>query len=600
MHAPDPPTREIHCCSLGYCLHCINDFCKKTVLLRYIFRYKFVFVLIFFSGTAAFAQTFPEKNYPQNYFQWPVGAAIGLAANFGELRPNHWHMGLDCRTDQTENRSIYAAAEGYIAKVKIEPYGFGRCIYINHPNGLTTLYAHLNAFEPDLEKYITQQQYNLEKWKIFIDIPAGLFSVKKGDYIAASGNTGGSQGPHLHFEIRDTKSDKCLNPLLFGFPLQDNISPDILRLAVYDRTISTYSQTPKIYPLRKINGVYQPAIGRIIAPSDKVSFAITAYDRYTGSTNQNGIYAAAVFDNGTRISSFELDSISYDETRFMNAHVDHPLRARGGSWVQHISPLPGYNNGIYKTDDSKGIVSLNDAEHSIKIIVADANGNNSFLNFTMAPSVNNIARTETTGPQKFIPRYVNIYDDNFVKFWLPEIALYDTVNFAVKEIPSADGKNIYQLHNATIPVHPYFKVNIRDNPSIADTGKVVIKRFYGSKTDFKKAAYKNGFYSASFREFGNFQLVIDNTPPSVVPVGFRDGMNTAGLRRILFAVKDNTEEIDNFTALLDGKWLRFSNDKARNFIYVFDEYCPPGRHELLITVTDQVGNKTERKYNFTR
>ena len=564
------------------------------------FRTSFLVLLIFLAASPLHAQTFSEKNYPQNYFQWPVGAAIGLAANFGELRPNHWHMGLDCRTDQTENRPIYAAADGYIAKVKIEPYGFGRCIYINHPNGLTTLYAHLNAFEPVIEKYITQQQYNLEKWKIFIDIPANLFPIKKGDYIAASGNTGGSQGPHLHFEIRDTKSDKCLNPLLFGFPLQDNIAPDILRLAVYDRTISTYSQTPKIYPLRKVNGVYEPAGGRIIAPADNVSFAITAYDRYTGSTNQNGIYAAAVFDNDTRISSFELDSISYDETRYMNAHVDHQLRARGGSWVQHLSPLPGYNAGIYKTDANNGVVSMNDTAHTIKIIVADANGNNSSVNFTLAAPVIKIPRSDATGPQKFIPGYVNIFDNNFVKFWLPENALYDTVHFVVKETPSADGKNIYQLHNAAVPVHPYFKVNIRDNPVIADTGRVVIKRFYGSKTDFKKAVYKNGFYSASFREFGNFQLVTDNAPPSVVPVGFRDGMNTSGLRRILFAVKDNTEEIENFTGLLDGKWLRFSNDKARNFIYVFDEHCPPGQHELKITVTDQVGNKTERTYNFTR
>ncbi len=567
---------------------------------RYIFRHTVLLGIILFAASTAFAQTFPEKNYPQNYFQWPVGAAIGLAANFGELRPNHWHMGLDCRTDQTENRPIYAAADGYVAKIKIEPYGFGRCLYINHPNGLTTLYAHLNAFEPAIEKYITEQQYKLQQWKVFIDVPANLLPVKKGAYIAASGNTGGSQGPHLHFEIRDTKSDKCLNPLLFGFPLQDNIAPDILRLAVYDRTISTYSQTPKIYPLRKVNGMYQPIGGRIIAPSEKVSFAITAYDRYTGSTNQNGIYAAAVFDNDIRISSFELDSISYDETRYMNAHVDHQLRARGGSWVQHLSPLPGYNAGIYKTDNSKGIVSMHDTAHAIKIIVADADGNNSSVNFTLAPPVIKIPRSDPAGPQKFLPGFVNIYDDNFVKFWLPENALYDTVNFIVKELPSADGKNIYQLHNAAIPVHPYFKVNILDNPAIADTGKVVIKRFYGSKTDFKKADYKNGFYSASFREFGNFQLVIDNIPPSVVPIGFRDGMNAASLRRILFAVKDNTEEIENFTALLDGKWLRFSNDKARNFIYVFDEHCPPGTHELKITVTDQVGNKTERVYNFTR
>ena len=162
------------------------------------------FSMLFNSVTA---QVFPEKNYPQHYFQWPVIAKHALAANFGELRPNHYHMGLDCKTDQKENVTVVAAADGYITKVKIEPYGFGRCIYINHPNGFTTLYAHLNDFYPALEKYITEQQYKLQSWKVFIDIPADLFTVKKGQFIAYSGNTGGSQGPHTHFEIRNTETE---------------------------------------------------------------------------------------------------------------------------------------------------------------------------------------------------------------------------------------------------------------------------------------------------------------------------------------------------------------------------------------------------------
>ena len=564
------------------------------------FRTTFVALLIFLTPFTLYAQLFPAKNYPQQYFQWPVGAAIGLAANFGELRPNHFHMGLDCRTDQHENAPVYAAAEGYVAKVKIEPFGFGRCIYVNHPNGLTTLYAHLNAFEPALEKYVTQQQYNQQKWNVFIDIPANLFRVKQGDYIAASGNTGGSQGPHLHFEIRETKTDKCLNPLLFGFNIQDNISPDIIRLAVYDRTLSTYDQVPKFYPLRKVNGVYIPTAGKIIAPSDKVSFAITAYDRYTGSTNQNGIYGAALFDDDKRISSFEMDRISYDETRYLNAHIDHKLRGSGGPFVQHLSPLPVYENGIYKTDNSKGIITLGGTSHAVKIIVADANGNQSALNFIMEAPINIPVHKEINATQKFIPNYVNVFDNNFVRFYLPENAIYDTVNFIYKELPSADGKNIYQLHNATIPVHPYFRVNIRENLSVADSSKMVMKRFYGSKNDFKKAVYRNGFYSGSFREFGNFQLMVDNIPPSVLPVGFRDGMNAAGLNRIVFAAKDNTEELESFVALLDGKWLRFSNDKGRSFVYTFDEHCPPGPHVLKIIATDQVGNKTEKTYNFIR
>jgi murein DD-endopeptidase MepM/ murein hydrolase activator NlpD len=565
--------------------------------------FKFVLLFVFCSFSCiSNAQIFTPKNYPQHYFAWPVGAnEIGIVANFGELRPNHYHMGLDCRTDHHENVPVYASADGYIAKVKIEPYGFGRCIYINHPNGLTTVYAHLNAFEPAVEKYITDQQYRLQEWHVFLNIPANMFTIKQGDFIAYSGNTGGSQGAHTHFEIRDTKSDKCLNLLMFGLPIPDNVPPEIIRLAVYDRTKSTYEQTPKLYSLKKANGVYTVVGGKIIAPSNKVSFALTMQDKTNGSSNPNGVYAAAVYDNEKQISRFEIDSISYSETRYFNAHIDFNLRSNGGPWLQHLSPLPGYENYIYKTDKRKGIVAIADSEaHTIKIIVADANGNQSTVNFELKAPTSNAERKEIIATQKFIPNYINVFENNNVHFYLPENALYDTVYFVYKEIPSADGKNIYQLHNATIPVHCMYPISIRENFAIEDTGKIVMERFYGSKKDFAKAYYKKGFYTASFREFGNFQLMVDREPPTIVPIGFRDGMNAAGLKRILFKVKDNTEEITNFVALLDGKWLRFSNDKGINFIYNFDDRCELGEHELKISATDQVGNTSERIYRFTR
>jgi murein DD-endopeptidase MepM/ murein hydrolase activator NlpD len=197
------------------------------------------------------AQKILNNTYPQNYFEWPVKTTVGIVANFGELRPNHYHMGLDCRTDGRVNVPIVAAADGYIAKIHVDPTGFGRTLYINHPNGLTTLYAHLNTLNPALEKYLIEQQYLQKKWKVDVIVPAGLFAIKKGEFIAYSGNTGGSQGPHLHFEIRDTKSENVLNPLLFGLPIEDNVPPEIFRIAVYDSRVSVYEQAPKIYIIKK-------------------------------------------------------------------------------------------------------------------------------------------------------------------------------------------------------------------------------------------------------------------------------------------------------------------------------------------------------------
>ncbi|HJY21390.1 MAG TPA: M23 family metallopeptidase, partial [Hanamia sp.] len=307
----------------------------------------FLFFIFLFFSLSMCAQVLPAKNYPKGYFIYPVDARIGLAANFGELRSNHYHMGLDCRTNQVENRPVKAAADGYIARVSVAPFGFGQAIYINHPNGLTTLYGHLNKFYPELEKYVTQKQYELESWQVSLDIPAGLFPVKKGQFIANSGNTGGSQGPHVHFEIRDTKTDKVLNPLLFGFPIPDNVPPTLLRLYMYDRCKSTYSQSPQLIGIQKVNGKYTTAQNVISVHTDKISFGISANDKQSGSSNPNGIYEAVIYMDGLPLSGFQLDSISYDETRYLNAHIDYKTRAAGGPYIEHLSRLPGYPEGVY-------------------------------------------------------------------------------------------------------------------------------------------------------------------------------------------------------------------------------------------------------------
>ena len=550
------------------------------------------------------AQIFPSKKYTQNYFSWPVAATKALVANFGELRPNHYHMGLDCRTGQKQNLPVVAAASGYIAKVKIEPYGFGRAIYINHPNGLTTLYAHLNNFMPGLEKYVKEQQYKLKSWKVFLDIPANLFPVTKGMFIAYSGNTGGSQGPHVHFEIRDTKTDKVLNPSLFGMPIPDNVAPDILRLAVYDRCISTYEQSPQFYTLKKVNGTYITSPALIITNTDKVSFGITAFDRYSASNNRNGIYEAVLYEDESPVIGFQLDSISYDETRYLNAHIDYKLKSSGGPYVQHLSRLAGYNNSIYKSVNGDGVIAIeDDSVHKIKIEVKDANGNTSLLKFDVkrGPGVAEKIKNETLpffNTTFFHPGFINLFENDNISFYLPENALYDSVRFRYNEIIPKEGYTIYQLHNTTVPVQVYFPIKIKTLSLLPD--KMVMHRFANNKNDFAKAEFENGWYKASFREFGNFQLMVDTLPPKIVSIGVRDGMNAAKLNRLAFVITDNTEEIKNFTATLDGNWLRFSNDKGKTFIYNFDEQCTPGEHELKIIAEDQVGNVSERVYHFTR
>src|ERR1700743_1756400 len=232
--------------------------------MRYLFSAALVLCSLY--GNCQLSAT---ADYPRNYFRDPLATPLSPAPNFGELRPNHYHMGLDIRTQHRENLPVFAAADGYIARVEIEPGGFGQAIYIHHPNGYTTVYGHLNQFFPALAAYVQDEQYRRQSWQIDLSIPPARFTVKKGDFIAYSGNTGGSQGPHLHFEIRRTPGDINLNPLLFGLPVPDNTSPKIARLAWYDRNQGIYEQSPVLEPL---------PLSSLTVPTTRISFAISALD----------------------------------------------------------------------------------------------------------------------------------------------------------------------------------------------------------------------------------------------------------------------------------------------------------------------------------
>ncbi len=575
----------------------------------------FLFFLLIFSGLQGFAQVFPARQYPKGYFIYPVEAKIGLAANFGELRPNHYHMGLDCRTDQVENKIVKAAADGYVAHIRVEPFGFGQAIYINHPNGLTTLYGHVNSFYPALDEYVKNQQYKLKSWKVFLDIPPGMFPVKQGQFIAKSGNRGGSQGPHCHFEIRDTKTDKVLNPLLFGFPIADNVPPTILRLAMYDRCLSTYSQSPKLFSLKKVNGVYTTTTGVIPVNTDKISFGISANDKVSGSANPNGIYEAILYLDGEAITGFRLDSIGYDETRYLNAHIDYKTKASGGPYIEHLSRLPGYPQGVYKDINGDGVIELaDDSIHTVEIVVKDTYGNTSNLNFKIKKGIiresANLADSASYYEKKeFHPWFVNVFESEDLQLILKPGDLYDSVSFVQSEkvttFPNSYS-NMHSVESALVPVHTYFTIRIKANKEVpaALQDKMLMKRTWGSKTDVVKAIRNGdpiaiGWYTGSFREFGNFELITDDEPPAITG-GFGNNANLSKWSHVIFVPKDNNDDIANFTATLDGKWLMFSNDKGRSFIYNFDEKCPPGNHELIITVSDIAGNTTQKILHFTR
>ena len=555
----------------------------------------------FFLTAFSFAAAAQEARYPQGYFRHPLEIPMQLVANFGEIRTNHWHMGLDIRTQQRVNLPVYASAEGYISRVSVEPGGFGQAIYITHPNGFTTLYAHLNAFFPALATYVKQQQYVKESWRVNLLLSPGQFPVKKGDFIAYSGSTGASEGPHVHFEIRDTQTDECLNPLLFRFPIPDAVPPTITRLALYDRNRSTWMQKPQILSIRGGGGSYSLTAPVLIVGSNRVSFALGATDRFSATPNPNGIFAAETWVDGQRVGGFEHDSIDYADTRYINAQLDYPYKTRGGGSLQHLAPLPGANSDV-AYGGVEGLILLQDtAMHKVELRVFDAAGNRSTIRFQLRYNPELATPYPSPGQRLFLPNNVNIFEEEFFELFTTERTLYDTIPIRFTATESALPSSLspaYSILGSDIPAHDSITVRIRINaasgPSLPD--KVVIRNTVGSRTYLQRANYARGWFSARFRQFGAYQVFIDNEPPTVN----NPPANLAGASRLVFTPKDNFKVIRSFRLEVDGQWLRCSNDKGVSWVYVFDEYFPKGQHELKAIIEDEAGNVTEKTWTVQR
>jgi len=400
-----------------------------------------------------------------------------------------------------------------------------------------------------------------------------------------------------------------LNPLLFVFPIPDNVPPTLVHLYMYDRCKSTYSQSPKQLPIKNVSGKYTTVAGVTTVNTDKISFGITANDKQTGSNNPNGIYEAVIYFDGLPLSGFQLDNISYDETRYMNAHIDYRTKSNGGPYIQHLSRLPGYAPGVYTDINGDGVIELKDDKiHDIKIVVKDANGNASNLEFKIKKGL--IRETGFQGDsvqyfqqKQFHPGYVNIFENENLQLILPPLALYDSVAFTHSQKPavSADTySDVYSVLSGLVPVQEAFTIKLKSNQQIPDSvsDKILMKRTWKGRSELVKPEKVGDWYVAKFRTFGSFELIKDDEPPVIG--GIANNADLSKVSRITFTPKDNSDAVASFHAELNGKWLRFTNDKGRNFIYVFDEKCPRGKNQLKITVKDLAGNVSERVINFVR
>lgn len=568
---------------------------------------RYLFFLVLLAGVAPAAAQHPA-SYPQSYFRNPLGIPMLLAGNFGECRPGHFHSGIDIKTLGKENQPVYAAADGYISRVKMEPGGFGHAIYITHPNGYTTLYAHLNDFMPRLQQHVRALQYKNENWELDEKLEASLFPVQKGQQIAWSGNTGGSTAPHLHFEIRDTETEHPLNPLLFGFRINDQRAPLPKQLALYDLGTSIYEQGPVLKLLKKKGTFYVPATDTLDATGSFTGLGLVVDDYMNGSDNTLAFYTVEWYLDEEPMGRIRLDDIGYDETRYLHAYADYKTKKKSGNWVQCLFRVPGnglehiYEDLRYESPAGhKGVLHPGDGGvHAVRIVLEDAAGNESGIRFWLRfPD----AGQSLSCRQIFHTGKANSPGGNHpnIAFSLDTRALYDDICFSMESRDDAGAYSPrFQVQTAEVPVHTYYDLQIRPSKPVpfALRGKIALV-YSDGRTESGKAATADarGWYKASVRNFGSYRLMADTAGPvikSLTPV------TTIGKgSKIVFSVKDKITDVSSLRGTLDGQWLLFEQH-GDTWTYRMDDHCPKGSHELTVQAVDENGNATEQRYRFIR
>lgn len=550
-----------------------------------------------------------DSPYPQHDFRSPLDIPLVLAGTFGELRNNHFHGGLDCKTNRQENLNIYSIADGFVSRIKVSPSGYGHALYIEHYNGYTSVYAHLNAFEGAIGDYVEQRQYANQNFRIDEKVPPHLLNVTKGQVVALSGNTGSSTAPHLHFEIRDTYTEAAINPLLFGFYVPDAIKPSIRQMALYNFQNGTTPSKPKIYTAKKVNGKYTLSTATIKVSTPTVGLGLKAYDKQSGANNLNGIYSIQVFDNGSPIYYFKVERVPFEETRYLNAHIDYCLRKEGRGWMQKCFIDPGNQLSAYRNVVNRGLINLADGGlHSITFEVKDVAGNISRLSTNLqyiAPSEIVLPPTPSYN-QNFSYASDNYFERADVKANFSYGSFYTDVPFTyTAKTPTEKGiySLYHQLHTGKTPVHKYFDVWVKPLTlpnHLYDKAVIVHQSVTGRKRSLG-GDWEGNFLRAKSREFGKFYIKVDDTPPRIKAVNIQNGKVMTKNTQIIMGISDNLSGIASYNAYIDDRWVLMKYDgKSARLRYFFDEQVGKGSHTFRLVVKDGRNNEAIYKAKFIR
>ncbi len=565
-----------------------------------------ILLLFLLIGTLCFGQV----PYTETNFRSPLGIDLVLAGNFAEMRSNHFHTGLDIKTNGREGYKIYAIDSGYISRINVSHYGYGNAIYVQHPNGYTSVYAHLSTFPKFVLDYIRKKQYSKQSETIQVYPGPNELKLAKGDVFAYSGNSGSSSAPHLHFEIRETESERPVNPLLFNFDIKDDKKPTLLDVKVYPLEGGLINGRKDTYnmDLKGSNGTYVREYDNPVKIKGNVGLAINAIDYLNGAGNKCGIYSIELFLDSTMVFKQKLEKLVFADNRYINTHSDY-LEYRLKKQSYHKS-FKAENNklDIYELMLNDGRISFEDSlSHSFMYVVKDVYGNTSKATFTLISQGLSAKEDELIGSNVLDASQRNEVKMDDFEVIMNKNTVYDDLKYEYKkEVTSNSYAPIHKFHNDYIPVQQYFVLRLKTTnlPSGYENKSLIVEMSKSNKVAYAKGGeYKDGWVETEVRSFGNYTVKIDTVAPKVSPLNISEGKNMSKEGEIRFKMADNLSGINSYNAYVDGKWiLSYYNTRKGTLTIPFDEYnvVSSGTHTLNIKVEDERSNLTELTYKFVK
>ena len=544
-----------------------------------------------------------SQTIDNNYFTKPLSIPMYLSGTFGELRGNHFHSGLDIKTQGVIGKQVLAAADGYVSRIKISPWGYGKAIYLKHPNGYSTVYAHLNHFNSIIDSIVKAEQYRRRSFAMDFYPEKDLMKLKQGEVLAYSGNSGGSGGPHLHFEIRDPQ-ERPLNPMNFGITVADTKKPEIFMLRLYK--IYT-GQNLQIEDFKSYKGKIPLNADKVIDASERFFIGVGAIDKQNGASNRNGIYGYKVLLDSQIVFHYQADRLVFSEKRFINAFIDFAYFIAHKSRLMITRVLPGNKSSIYDLVKNNGIIHLQDTlKHRIDIHVFDHKNNQSSYTFHVKKEKEMpLFKFKELLPPNLFYNKDNSFETSDAKAFIAENTVYEDVQFSLssKKNPYTPYSKLIRFGNAHIPMHKYANLSIKCDSTLkpelyAKAAIVSLTRNNGWY--YEGGKYNDGYVHVRTRSFGEYFIVVDTIAPVIKAGNIYSGKNISNLQNITMEISDNLSGIKSYIANVNQKWVLGEYDPKRNLLtFPIDEHWPKGKITFVLEVRDDKNNVSRASYNLT-